>query len=57
MGVGTATTQDATQPQVSADQKVQAQATATNKMPVGYGTMVLLAMIGILVGAKFAMEK
>ncbi len=57
-GVGSATTQDATQPVMGIDsQKENANHTAFNLANPSYGLIALLAFVGILVGVKFAAER
>ncbi len=58
-GVGTATTQDMTQPQTGdmGSQKENAKHTAFNLSNPSYGLIALLAFIGILIGIKFAAER
>jgi hypothetical protein len=59
MGIGTPTTQENTNPAgQSQQQKEQANAAAQGK-PIKntYGVIAILSMVGILIGAKFALEK
>ena len=58
MGMGASTTQDDTKPAQNQAESKKANDQAKGKpLSNTYGTIAILALLGILIGSKFALEK